>query len=530
MKKTLAILLTLALLLGAAASAFADDEWITLRVETYDREIAGLDVTDCWQLHYAQEHFGDPNHIKLEYVSFARWTEGELLGNALAGGTAPDICVTYDGALVQKSINDEGIWQLDNLVNEYGANLKAFLGEELLGYGQSDHDGDGVKEQWYIPARRISVANVGNFIRQDWLDKLGMAKPTNIEEFTNYLYAAKEQKLAGDNTVPFSFGIYEPDPLYNVRRFTDAWVDFSKVTEEDWFAYARTPEMLPGAKEGFRWLNKLYHDGIIPETFALNNNDQANDTALIMGYNGFFSQQPDQPWRTDKNYQIELEKNVEGGHWVTVNPFKNDSLGGKTLHDKYAANGLSIIIPLTTDEKTAVAAMKYLDWLAVPENMFAMQNGIEGINYEGLNEMGVPFGVKSADEVPNENKMHAGDICFISNGLCYFDDEKNAAALALPFKGYEEDVVASYVDALTDSWTQISFTVEIKSETDYGANVKSAQNTFLADVVSCDPEKFDEVYEAGLQKTLQVGAEKMIEEFRQAYKDGNYRGVFPGNL
>ena len=278
MKKTLAILLTLALLLGAAASAFADDEWITLRVETYDREIAGLDVTDCWQLHYAQEHFGDPNHIKLEYVSFARWTEGELLGNALAGGTAPDICVTYDGALVQKSINDEGIWQLDNLVNEYGANLKAFLGEELLGYGQSDHDGDGVKEQWYIPARRISVANVGNFIRQDWLDKLGMAKPTNIEEFTNYLYAAKEQKLAGDNTVPFSFGIYEPDPLYNVRRFTDAWVDFSQLTEEDWFAYARTPEMLPGAKEGFRWLNKLYHDGIIPETFALNNNDQANDT------------------------------------------------------------------------------------------------------------------------------------------------------------------------------------------------------------------------------------------------------------
>ena len=37
MKKMLAILLSLALLLGMAGSAFAEDDWITLRVATYDR-------------------------------------------------------------------------------------------------------------------------------------------------------------------------------------------------------------------------------------------------------------------------------------------------------------------------------------------------------------------------------------------------------------------------------------------------------------------------------------------------------------
>ena len=530
MKKTLSILLALALMLGLATAAIAEDDWITLRVECFDREIVGLDVTDCWQLHYAQEHFGDPNHIKLEFVSFARWTEPELLDNALSADTAPDLCMTYDGNLVQQCIDQEGIWQLDELLEQYGPNLKAFLGEELLPYGQSDHDGDGTPEQWYIPARRISRANVGNFIREDWLTALGMEKPTTIDEFTAYLRAAKEAQLGGENTVPFSFGIYAPDPLFNVRRFTDAWVDFSQVTEEDWFANARTPEMLPGAKEGFRWLNTLYHEGLIPETFALTDNDQANDTALIMGYNGFFSQQPDQPWRTDKNYEIEMEKNVEGAHWVTVNPFQNDSLGGKHLHDIYAPAGLSIIIPKTADEATAVAAMKYLDWMAVPENMFALQNGTEGINYEGLTEDGIPYGVKSADDVPNENKMHAGDICFISNGLCYGDDEKNAAALALPFKGYEADVIASYADSLSDAWTQISFPVAVQAETDYGATVKSKQGEFLAAVVSCDPEEFDEVFDAAIQETLDAGAAEMIEGFRAAYQEGNYRGTFPGNM
>ena len=527
MKKALAILLTLALLLGMTGVALADD-WITLRVETYDREITGLDVTDCWQLHYAQEHCGDPNHIKLEFVSYARWTEGDLLTNALAGGTAPDICVTYNGSLVQQCIDDEGIWQLDDLLNEYGPNLKAFLGEELLGYGQSDHDGDGVKEQWYIPARRISRANVGNFIRNDFLEKLGMEKPTTVEELTEYLRQVKAQNLGGENTVPFSFGIYDPDPLYNVRRFTDAWVDFSQVTEEDWFAYARNPEMLPGSKEGFRWLNTLYHEGLIPEGFATND-DLATDTALTQGYNGFFSMQPDQPWRTDKNYEIELEKAVPGASWTTVNPFFNASLG-KYLHDMYAPAGLSVIIPKTASEEVAIAAIKYMDWMAIPENMFAMQNGIEGINYEGLTEDGIPYGVKSADAVPDENKMHAGDICFISNGLCYGDDAKNAAALALPFAGYEDEVVASYADSLTDAWTQISFTETVQAETDYGATVKSKQGEFLAAVVSCDADQFDAVYDAGIQDILNSGAQEMIDEFRQAYKDGNYRGVFPGNL
>ncbi len=530
MKKLISILLALTLALGLFGQVLAEDDWITLRVEAYDREITGFDVSDCWQLHYAQEHFGDPNHIKLEYVSFARWTEGDLLTNALAGGTAPDLCMTYNGSLVQQSIDKEGIWQLDELIEDYGQNLVAFLGEELLGYGKTDHDGDGVKEQWYIPARRISVANVGNFIREDWLEALDMDKPTTVDEFTDYLRAAKDAQLAGENTMPFSFGIYAPDPMFNVRRFTDAFVDFSQVTEEDWFAYARNPEMLPGAKEGFRWLNTLYHEGLLPETFALTDNDKANDTALIMGYNGFFSQQPDQPWRTDKNYQKELEKNVPEGHWVTVNCFYNESLG-KYLHDIYAANGLSIIIPKTTDEETAIAAMKYLDWMAEPENMFMMQNGLEGINYEGISpELGIPYGVKSADAVPNENKMHAGDICFIANGLVYGDDAKNAAALALPFAGYEEDVVASYVDALTDAWTQISFTVTVQADTDYNSTVKSKQGEFLAAVVSCAEEDFDAVFDAGLEEILASGAAQMIEGFRAAYEAGEYRGVFPGNL
>ena len=531
MKKTLSLIMALVMLLSMASiPAFAEEEgWITLRVEAYDRSIAGFNVEDCWQLKYAQENFGNPNKIKLVFVPVPRWTEGDVLTTQLGGGTAPDICMTYNGSLVNEYITYEGLWQLDDLLDQYGSNIKAFLGEDLLKFGQQDNDGDGEKEQWFLPARRLNVANVGNFIRKDWLEKLQMEEPTDIESFTEYLRAAKEANLGGERTIPMQFDLYESDPLYNVVRFMDAFIDFSQVTEEDWFAYAGLHEMLPGSKEGYRWLNTLFHEGLLYENFDIND-DTATDSALLNGYFGFFSMQPDQPWRTDKNYQKEMEAAVEGAWWTSVNPFKNESLG-KTLHDVYAANGLSIILPKPegAKEEVAIAAIKFIDWMCQPENMFAMQNGVEGINYLAKTEDGIPCQVQSADNVPDENKMHAGDICFISNGLYYGSDEKNSAALALAFdEKYAEEVTASYVDAYIDAWTQVSFSIPIQASTDYGAMVKSKQGEFLSKVVTCAPEEFDATYDAAIQATMNTGASEIIEEQRAAYKAGEFRGTFPG--
>ena len=530
MKKTLAIILTLAMLLGLVGTVVAEDNWITLKVEAFDRDIAGFNVSDCWQLHYAQEHFGDPNHIKLEFVPVPRWTEGEKLGLALGTGSEPNLCCTYDGSLVNKAIEDGAIYQLDELLEEYGQNLIAFLGREtLLPFGQVDTDEDGKAEQWFIPARRLEVENVGNFIRADWLAALNMEKPTTIEEFEAYLRAAKEANLGGTQTIPMQLDLYEPNPLYNVNRFTDAFIDFSKVTEEDWIAYAANHEMLPGAKEGFRWLNKLYGEGLVYENFDLDD-DAATDTALTMGYFGFFSMQPDQPWRTDKNYELELEANVPGASWTSVNCFKNESLG-KYLHDVYAANGLSIIIPTkSTTEEQAIAAIKYLDWMAQPDNMFAMQNGIEGINYLSVTAEGIPTDVQSADNVPDENKMHAGDIVFISNGLYYGSDERNAAGRALKYDAkFTQELIQSYVDAGTDAWTQISFSGTIEAENDFLTMVRSKQGEFLSKVLTCKAEDFDAVYDACIEDIKAVGATDIIEAYREAYKAGTYRGTFPGN-
>lgn len=513
--------------LALPSLALAEDEWITLRVETFDRSIAGFNVEDCMQLRYVQENFGDPNHIKVEFVATSRWDEGEILTTQLAGGTACDLCVTYQGTLVNQYIDMGGLYQLDDLIDAYGSNIKAFLGENLLDYGTIDTDGDGVKEQYYIPARRISVANVGIFIRNDWLKALDMEIPTNLDELEAYLYAAKEANLGGQITIPLSYGIYESDPLYGTKRLVDCFVDFSQMSEEYWVAYSANHEMMPGARDAFRLMNKWYHDGILYENFAVDTDGSLMDTYMTQGNVGFFfGEQPDQPWRTDKNYQTEMAKNVEGAEWIPVNCFQN-IYTGDYLHDIYDASGLSIFIPGWVDEKVATAAIKYLDWMCQEENMFFLQNGTEGVNYLSVNEDGIPVELQTTEIVPDEYKMHAGDICFIANGLYYGSDEKNAAAISLSFPGFEEQVKQSYVYAMTDAWTQISFPESVEAATDYLATVKSKQCELIAQAITCDPESFDEVYDSYIEAIKTSGATEIIEGYREAYQNGNWRGSYP---
>lgn len=529
MKKMFSLVLALAVILSCLClPASAEVTYNqTLRVEVFDRSIAGLNIEDCWQLRYAQENFGDPNGIKLQFVPVSRWEEGDILTTQISGETAPDICVTYNGDLVNSLIADDGVKVLDELIAEYGQNIVAFLGENLLGYGAQDPDGDGVKSQYTIPARRISVVNQGSFIRADWLKALNMEEPKTIEELEKYLYAAKEANLGGEMTIPFNYAIFTSNPMFAMRYYISAFVDFSQITEEDWVALKDNPEMLPGAKEAFKLFNKWYHDGILYENFAVDTDSTIGDTYMTMGNFGYFLQQYDQPWRTDKNYQTEMAKNVPGAEWIPVNAWAN-LYDGRTLHDNYDAAGLTVFIPYWVSDETAVAAVKYLDWMCQPENMFAMQNGVDGINYHGVDENGLPVNAVPTEEVPDEYKLHAGDVVFLANGYNFGDDEKNAAYVARSFPGFEDVVARSVIYSNTDAWTQLSFTVAIEEATDYSGAVMLKQNELIAQTISCDPADFDKVWDEYIQAIKDAGAEKVIEAYRAAYQAGNWRGSFPG--
>lgn len=526
MKKILALMLVLCLCLGMATTlAVAEDDWITLRVEMYDRSIAGFNVEDCWQLHYIQENFGDPNHIKVQWVPVSRWEEGTILSTMLAGGkdgTAPDICMTYGGDLLQQYVNMGGIKVLDELVEEYGQDVQEFLGAAVLQYGQFN-TGDGMK-QYALPARRIVVATQVSYIRGDWLEELGLDKPEDIEELYEYLVAAKEAGLGGEKTIPYSSDLYSADPFYGWIFQMDAFIDYDQVSEEDWVAYHDFHYLLPGAKEAIRWMNKFFNEGLVTDYFGIENSDQTKSDR-VNGYDGFWMGNWDVAWRQEDSYQMDLEKNVPGAYWTTCDPFKPEA--GSTPHEAYTAAGQYIFMPAWVDDEVAIAGMKYLNWMIQPESLYALQNGEMGYNYTTVDENNIPTDLKNIADTDDAHKMHATDGAPLCNGFYYGSDELNYAASANAYPGYKDEVAASLVISNDFAYEPISFTTTIQARVDYGSTVVSKEAELLVQSVTCAEDKFDEVWDEYVNALLAAGGQQIIDEQREAYQNEEYRGFYP---
>ena len=351
-----------------------------------------------------------------------------------------------------------------------------------------------------------------------------MEVPTNVEELYAYLKAAKEQKLGGEKTVPYSSDLYAADPFYGWIYQMDAFLDYSKITEEDWVANHKFHYMLPGAKEALRWMNKFFNEGLVSDYFGIENSKQT-DSDRVNGYDGFWVGNWDAPWRMEKSYAQDLAKNVPGASWIACDPFKPES--GTTPHETYTAAGQAIFIPASVDEKVAVAAIKYLNWMCKPESLYALQNGEMGYNYTTVNENNIPTDLKNINDTDDAHKMHATDGAPICNGFFYGSDELNYAATAMGFPGYEDVVADSLVIANDGAYEPVSFTRTIQSRIDYGTTIISKEAELLVQVVTCKPEDFDATWDKYTNEILSAGGQQIIDEQRQAYKDGAYRGFYP---
>lgn len=110
---------------------------------------------------------------------------------------------------------------------------------------------------------------------------------------------------------------------------------------------------------------------------------------------------------------------------------------------------------------------------------------------------------------------------------CYGSDELNYAASANAYPGYSDLVAQSLVISNDFGYQPVSFTRTIQSRVDYGATVISKEAELLVQSVTCKPEDFDSVWDEYVNALLASGGQKIIDEQREAYQEGAYRGFYP---
>ena len=524
MKKLLAILLTSMLLVSgiapialAADDGFVDGKFTETRhitVEIFDRSTDGTVVDDNTYTDFIKQGMLDQYNVEVEFVTVPRWEEANLIPTYLAAGSAPDVSYTYNDGAVYTYFMQDAVLDLQPLIDEYMEyipNLYDLLGETNMTWKLNPYTGTN----YAICARRMNVARINTFVREDWLAKLDLAIPTTTQEFEDMLYAFKEnaELLLGedaDKLVPFALS---EDVGWEANNILYSFVPDEYTTDKYNYIYNDDRQfLLPGIKEGVRLLNKWYNDGLILQDFSLYvAGDETVNNMMKAGYVGAFEANWDNPYRNgDQSVHYMLQQaQGEDAVYIAIDPFLNDA--GLTKKVNYSTNDRWIFFPYTNDEP--LASLLYLDFIATFENRLFLQIGTEGINYE-LTEDGA---IKSIAPEAGRDKMSSSnniDTTLVINGLDLGDYDKTVQTMALGYAHVAQRFIeTAFSDALNNGISYANFNLGDIEAAEGMANVLAdKRDVVLNTAINATVENFDAIWDAGMADYLSSGGQAIIDE------------------
>lgn len=200
----------------------------------------------------------------------------EKLNLAIAANDIPDILVVNEQQFRKLAQSD----MLEDLTDYYDTYACDIIKQNI-----DSTDGKALENATYdgkllaLPSVQVEADGyVLMWIRQDWLDELGLEAPTTIEELESVAKAFVDNKMGGENTI----GIVGPTingAVYNTFLSTNnlnnldgifqayqAYPGYWVQDEEGNAVYGSTTEQ---TKEALAELNKMYEDGILDQELGV---------------------------------------------------------------------------------------------------------------------------------------------------------------------------------------------------------------------------------------------------------------------
>ncbi len=269
MKKVLAMLLLLTLVVGACVTAGAQGEKKTLtvmtpksaRVEDYD--------TNAFII-WLEEQTG----IDVTWIQVPSESWEEKISTVMMSGSIPDVICSGNLTTAktrQELWADDGlIIPLDDLIAQFGDNTKKMFAEQA---GVEDMiklaDGHIYALPTYSDIVHVNYSSK-MFINDKFLEALGMEKPQTIDEFYAYLVGVRDQDVNGNGDPNDEVPLYTFDnwggDLYTFLMNSFVFYDGigAKTAVDD---AGKVYSMLPteAFREGLAFIAKLYKEGLIYE-------------------------------------------------------------------------------------------------------------------------------------------------------------------------------------------------------------------------------------------------------------------------
>ncbi len=395
----------------------------------------------------------------------------QALSLAVAAKNLPDVVYCWSQENFNKYGEQGAFIPLNDLIDKYAPNYKKFLDEHPdARYFTTAADGN----IYFIPFTQGGVASAGWFARQDWLDKLGIEHPDNVEEFYNMLVAIRDGDPNGNgkkDEVPYFGGKADLEPLLSLfdakdrfRYTTDGNVSYGPM--EDNFLIA--------VKEISKW----YSEGLIDKEFF--SRSDARDYFCSNNTGGVTSD-----WFGSTSLLNTTMADVAPGFQLIAFAPPENTSGERKVHERrtlYNGEGWAI----SANNKHPEETMKYFDFWFTEEGRRLVNFGVEGVHYDMVDgapkfkkevvesKEGITTTIMSIrtrtnfgfwqDYAYEEQWTHPTGVeaakMYIDNGylpdpltcpiLNYFDDTKQRSTLKTQIETYLSETVQKWIMGVSD--------------------------------------------------------------------------------
>jgi putative aldouronate transport system substrate-binding protein len=283
-----------------------------------------------------------------------------------------------------KYCNDGIIIKLNDLIPEYAPNF-AKLMEEYPAVKMASVDAYG--DFYFMPMVKIDAeVNVykGLLVRQDWMEKLNIETPTDIDSFYEALVRMRDGDPNGngekDEWAFSGAGSVTSTSAHSIGRLLWSWNTTTGFHLED--GKVVFGPITPQFKEGLMFLNKLYEEGLLDPDYLLLDRSKLDAKVMDDKVAFFYHYQPTNfmTLMADKDPEFE----VLGIPYLKAPDGTYGNYDSSLVETVVGAGCVAITAACKYPEE----ALKWLDYGYSYEGNILLNFGIEGKSY--VMEDGIP--------------------------------------------------------------------------------------------------------------------------------------------
>lgn len=480
------------------------DEPVTLTYFNADDTNAAI-ITNDWNDNefYQEMERRTGVHLEFETVSSADYqTNFNLM---IASGKLADLIyvgASYYAEGVDAAIDDGYFLDLTDKVEEYMPNYNAIRTSDIQ-YELLSTTDSGRLGAVYELRQSKQGPWLGLWIRQDWLDDLGLDTPVTFDDYHEVLTAFKEEKGA---TAPLILNFSGSDGEFGTMsgglNVLNSW-QLDETGKVNFGPY------MDAWKEYVTIMHQWFEEGLIDPDFMATDERTADMAKVVTGASGLFAALYTMP------SVYEASSDDPDMNLVPVNPpVKNE---GDEIHIRLRDSYTSGNTAISADCENWEVALRWLDYLYTEEGALLANYGVEGDTFE-FDENGDP--VFTDKILNNENGWTMTQT--VASYLCPSAAIANWSDWTRELAGVPEKDQACYdvwAEA-DDTWrlpSSVSLTQEESTEraalyADISTIVKEQTAQFISGAL--DIESNWDAYIASLESS---GIERAIEITQAAY-------------